>query len=432
MSKLAIHGGRKAVRARPKKDKVVARMTRETIASASVLIRKREISGSPLVDRMRQEWADFIGVKYCLAQNNGTSTLHSAYFAVIEKPGDEIITPVYTWHLGVTPMIAVGAVPVFCDIDPLSMCIDPAKIEEKITKRTRAISVTHIYGHPVDMDPIMRIAKKHHLAVVEDASHAHGAEYKGKKIGSIGDIGCFSLQGAKLMTGGEAGFFCTNNTRYYEQAIMLGHYEFMPDMTVREYRRYNSNEKKDIPPMSLGFKYRVHPLAMAIAEVEFKQLAYRNKLQMKNCDYISRGLDGIDGFSGAYVAPYVTKHAWLNFLIRFHADDFKGIPRKNLMAALDAEGVESSSLGRPGYMPLHLQPLVQEYCSGKRQTPWKQNYAGRKIKYKNGDFPVVERIHDEKIALMPFRDVVFDTDLLDQYLEAFQKVSAHKDELRAR
>jgi len=281
------------------------------------------------------------------------------------------------------------------------------------------------------MDPIVRIARKHHLAIVEDASHAHGAEYKGRKVGSIGDVGCFSLQGSKLMTGGEAGFFCTNNTRYFEQAVMLGHYEFMRDMTVPEYQRYKANEKRSIPPMSLGFKYRVHPLAMAIAEVEFKYLAPRNTLQMRNCDYVSRGLAGIGGFDGAYVAPYATKLAWLNYLIQFDPGYFDGIPRRRVMAALDAEGVVSSSLGRPGYIPLHLQPLVREYCSGKRNTPWKRVYAGRKIVYRQGDFPVAERIHDTKIALTAFRDVVFDREFLDQYLEAFRKVSTYKDELRS-
>jgi perosamine synthetase len=325
MTALAINGGKKAVRAYPATDKVIAQMTEEMIALAGDLIGKREISGAPITQEMEQEWARFLGVKHCLAMNNGTSTLFSAYFAAIREPGDEVIAPVHTWHLGVTPIIAAGGIPVFCDVDPLTLCIDPAKIEALITDRTCAISVTHIYGHPVDMDPVLAIAKKHGLAVIEDASHAHGAEYKGRRIGSLGDKGCFSLQGSKLMTGGEAGFFSTSDTRYYEQAVMLGHYEWMRDMTTPEYQRYKAGP--DIPFMSLGYKFRAHPLAMAIAKVEFAHLDYRNALQMKSCDYINRGLDGIKGFAGAYIAPYATKLAWLNYLVRLDLGYFEGIPR---------------------------------------------------------------------------------------------------------
>jgi len=427
MAKLAICGGEKAVKGYPAPDKVVAQMTEEMVALAGDLIRKREISGSSMVQEFEKEWANFLGVKYCLAQNNGTSTLFAAYFATIQEPGDEVITPVHTWHLGVTPIIAAGGIPVFCDVDPLTLCIDPAKIEALITERTRAISVTHVYGHPADMDPILAIAKRHNLAVIEDASHAHGAEYKGRKIGSLGDIGCFSLQGSKLMTGGEAGLFSTNNTRYYEQAVMLGHYERMPDMTLPEYQHYKPGP--DIPFMSLGYKFRVHPVAIAIAKVEFKYLEYRNTLQMKSCDYISRGLNEIDGFAGAYIAPYATRVAWLNFLVRFNPDYFDGISREKIMKALRAEGVEAEP-GRPGYIPLHLHPLVQEYCSGKKDTPWKRVNAGRKIEYHKGDFPVAEQRGKERIAIAPFRNVVFDKSILDQYLEAFRKVSRYKDELR--
>jgi dTDP-4-amino-4,6-dideoxygalactose transaminase len=430
MAKLAICGGEKAVTGKPATDKIIAQMTKEMVALTSELVRKREISGgSATVRNMEQEWAKFLGVKYCLAQNNGTSTLFAAFFAAIEKPGDEIITPVHTWHLGVTPIIVAGGVPVFCDIDPLTMCIDPAKIEDAITARTRAIAVTHIYGHPADMDPIIRIAKKYKLAIVEDASHAHGAEYKGRKIGALGDLGCFSLQGSKLMTGGEAGFISTNNIRYYEQVVMLGHYEYMSDMTLPEYHRYKAGP--DVPYLSLGYKFRAHPLAIALAKIEFEHLEYRNALQMKNCAYLNRGLDEIEGFAGPYIAPYATKLAWLNYLVRLEPDYFDGIPREKIMAALQAEGMQTWS-GRAGYIPLHLHPLMQEYCAGKRNTLWKRTNPGRKIRYRKGDFPVAERVGYERIMISAFRDVVFDTRLLDQYLDAFRKVSKYRDELRQR
>lgn len=425
MAVLAINGGKKAIRKKARKSRLFQEMLKEQEKEIIKILRKREISVSPVVSILEQAWSRYTGTKYCLAMNNGTATLHSAFFSVIEEPGDEIITSVHTWHLGVTPIICAGGVPVFCDIDPLTLNIDPCQIEEKITPRTKAICVTHCYGHPADMDAINAIAKKHSLVVIEDASHSHGAEYKGIKTGNLGDIGCFSLQGSKLMTGGEAGLLVTNKKEYYEMCVMLGHYEKISSLSEK-YDRYKATQ--EIPFMNLGFKYRIHPFAAAMALVELKYLDERNAIQIKNCSYISRALDSIEGFKGAYVAPYVTKIGWLNFLIRFEPEYFNPVTRKKVIEALRAEGVDANP-GRPGYIPLVRHLLLNEKGSSPGKAIW-YHFLKNHPEYRVDDYPVAEKVLFERIAIPPMRDIEYDEEYLEQIVEAFRKVSKHKDELK--
>lgn len=426
MAYLAMYGGEKAVKKQPQRSILFDEMKNQQEQAVLSLLRKREISSSSVVFELEEQWAKYTGAKYCLAMNNGTATLHSAFFSVIDRPGDEIITSIHTWHLGVTPIICAAGIPVFCDIEPLTLNIDPSRIEEKITSRTKAICVTHCYGHPADMDAINEIARRHNLVVIEDASHSHGCEYKGRKTGNLGDIGCFSLQGSKLMTGGEAGLMITNNKKYYESAIILGHYERF-SMLSSKYDRYKGNTE-NVPFMNAGYKYRIHPFAAAMALVELKYLDERNALQMKNCSYLSKGLDRIEGFAGPYVAPYVTKLGWLNFLIRFDPHYFKGIPGRKIIEALRAEGVEAAP-GRPGYIPLVRQPMLTDTENHPCQTIW-HFFLKNHPEYRIEDYPVAEKVLFERISINPMRDIEFDQEYLEQILDAFRKVSKHKSELR--
>ena len=143
--------------------------------------------------------------------NSGTAALHSAYFACGVRPGDEVIVPSYTFFASAAPMLPLGGRPIFCEIDPATLTADPADIERRITDKTRAICVVHVWGNPARMDAICEIAKRHNLRLIEDCSHAHGATYLGRPVGSWGDIGCFSLQGQKPVSGGEAGIAVTSD-----------------------------------------------------------------------------------------------------------------------------------------------------------------------------------------------------------------------------
>ncbi len=424
LEKLALHGGPKAVTL---DDRIAQRwpiITDEEIELVTYLMRKGEISTSPIVAEFEKDFARYHGVKYALAQNNGTSTLHAAYFAVGVGPGDEVITPAYSWHLQATSILATNGIPVFCDIEPKTLSIDPKEIEKKITPQTKAIAVLHPFGHPAEMDEIMNIARSHGIPVIEDASHAHGATYKGRKMGTLGDIGCFSLQGSKLMVAGEGGILITNNTEYYERAVTLGHYERIPSLTMEKYRKYYPDYPK--PPACFGFKYRIHPLAAAMAKVQLKYLDQRNQVRKRNLDYLTKGLTGIRGIEPPYTAPYATVY-WLNYLARYHAEELKGVPRDRFIEALRAEGVSAYS-GRVGYLPLHWNPLFQEREFYGKGCPFDCPHAKRKVLYKIGDYPVAEQMYTKLIGLSTFPNPC-ERELLDQYIEAFQKVVSNVDQL---
>jgi perosamine synthetase len=158
---------------------------------------------APQVKGLEKEWAEYTGAKYCLTTCSGTAALHMALAALGVGPGDEVITSAFTFLASASCAIHQNAIPVFVDIDPKTYNMDPAKLEAAITPRTKVIIPVHIQGLPADMDPIMKIAKKHNLAVIEDACQAHGATYKGRMVGTIGDIGCFSLNNFKNVSGGE-------------------------------------------------------------------------------------------------------------------------------------------------------------------------------------------------------------------------------------
>ena len=182
------------------------------------MLRSGEISspGKGEMKKFEEEFANYIGTKHALAQNNGTSTLLAAYHAIGISEGDEVLLSTYTWHATATPILLLGAIPVFCDIDSSTLQIDPKDIERKITKKTKAIAVTHMWGNVVDLKSIKKICHDNNLKLIEDASHAHGSEYNGRKIGTFGDIACFSLQAAKAVAAGEAGIIVTNDDNYYD------------------------------------------------------------------------------------------------------------------------------------------------------------------------------------------------------------------------
>jgi dTDP-4-amino-4,6-dideoxygalactose transaminase len=417
-SQLALNGGPKAFDVDISENCLHPIMERQEIAAVVELMARNEISTSPVVQQFEREFAAYHGARHALAQNNGTSTLHAAYFAVGVGPGDEVITPAYTWHLGVEPILAAHGIPIFVDIDPLSLCALPEDIERKITGRTKAISVLHAYGHPADMDPIMEVARKHGLPVVEDSSHAHGALYKGRHIGTIGDIGCFSLQGSKIMVAGEGGILITDNADYYGRAIALGHYERIPDLGPDSpYAKYTLDYP--IPPACLGFKYRIHPLAAAIAQQQLKKLDHFVAIERENMRYLTEGMRGLHpAFEPAYESPDVQR-VWLNYIAYF--DEAKaGVSRDRFVAALRAEGIEATT-GRSGYLPLYWNPLYQEKDVFGKGCPFSCPFYGREVSYPKGLCPNTEAMWQRTVGLPVFWNYT-PREVLDQLIGAVAKV----------
>src|SRR6202789_425743 len=194
----------------------------EIDAAVARVFESGQYVGGPEIAALEEEFAGYCGARYGVAVNSGTSALHLALLAAGIQPGDEVITVPFTFYATVAAIGYVGATPVYVDIHPATFNIDPARIEAAITARTRAILLVHLYGQCADMDPVLEIARRYKLIVIEDAAQAHGAEYRGRRAGSIGDIGCFSFYPTKnLGAAGEGGMLTTSNPEYSRTAALL-------------------------------------------------------------------------------------------------------------------------------------------------------------------------------------------------------------------
>lgn len=190
-------------------------------ASVLQIMRDGNISTHPVIRELEREYADFTGQKYALAHNNGTSALLAAFYSIGLQPGDEVLVPSATFWASVLPMTWIGAIPVFCESEKERMGIDPVDMERKITDRTKAIVIVHLWGLPSKMTEIFALAEKYNLRIVEDASHAHGATWRGRQCGALGDVSVFSMQGDKLAPAGEGGVFLCNDYEYDEEKTEL-------------------------------------------------------------------------------------------------------------------------------------------------------------------------------------------------------------------
>lgn len=379
---------------------------------------------SGIIKELEDNFAGYHGMKYALSVNNGTSALYSAYFACNIHDGDEVIAPAYTFMATVTPLLHLNAVPILCDGQSDTGNILPSEIIAKITSKTKAIVVTHMWGHPCEMDEIVRIAKEHNLYLIEDCSHAHGATYKGRKVGTFGDVSCFSLQGKKIIYAGEGGILLTNNREIYERAILLGHYR------KRTSEEVNSSFLKDFSKTGYGLKFRMHPLAAALANVGLEKLDARIEQRAKNLNYLSELLADIPGIEPPVTYDYVTRGAYYGYKPLYKQKEI-GISYKTYMWALQAEGVEVHT---PGSLPLNYYSLFQDYTDnlldGQNMDEWplRSVFGKCEMKYKVGDFPNVEGYYSRALSLPTFTKES-DRKVIELYAEAFRKVYENREYL---
>ena len=225
MSKLAVLGGTPTISNKPEELFHWPIITKEDEDAALDVLRKGTMSGFDVTKKFEAEYKAWQGREYALGYNNGTGALLGAMWACGVGVGDEVIGPSLTYWASAMPAFDLGATVVFADCDPETLCIDPKDIEHRITKKTKAIMVVHYLGHPCEMDTIMAIGKKHNIKVIEDYSQAQGGYYKGKMVGSWGDIAASSLMASKSFGIGEAGILCTDDRLLFERACAFGHYE---------------------------------------------------------------------------------------------------------------------------------------------------------------------------------------------------------------
>ena len=285
------------------------------------------------IELFEGEFREVVGSRHALAVCNGTAALHSAIFAAGARRGAEVIVPSVTWHATITPIPHCGATPVFCDVDPNSFCADPHDVARKLSERTCAIVVTHVYGNPADMDAFRAIVRGTDITLIEDCSHAHGALWDGRPVGSVGHIGCFSLQNSKPVSGVEAGVITTNDDGLYDRMVALGHYSRVEDLLVTDALR-------GIGAMGLGVKYRANPLGLALARAGLQRLPELNERRARWFARLDELLDPVEGFYPQEAYPKATRGGLLLYAVRAEPEDI-GAPIEAIGAALAAEGVGS-------------------------------------------------------------------------------------------
>jgi len=251
------------------------------------------------VEKFENEFAKYIGCKYGIAISSGTTALQVGLKALGISKGDEVITTPFSFIATANSILYVGGKPVFADINPETFNIDPEKIEEKITNKTKAVLIVHLFGNPCEMDEIMKICKEHDLFLIEDACQAHGAEYKGKKVGSFGDLSCFSFYATKNMTTGEGGTILTNNEEIAEKAKLLR----------------NHGQEKTYEHKILGFNYRMSDIQAAIGLVQLKKLEEMNKKRMENAKIFNENLSKISWLKIPFIEKN-KKHVFHQYTIK--------------------------------------------------------------------------------------------------------------------
>jgi len=420
MSKLALFGGKK-VRLKPfpsypvigKEERaLVEKVLKSGLMSGFVAKAGESFLGGPSVRSLEERFCKYFGVKYAIAVNSATAGLHAAISSLGIGPGDEVIVTPYTMCASASAILMANAIPVFADIKEDTFCLDPQKIKQAITPRTKAIVVVHLFGQPADMDEIMEIARKHRLKVIEDCAQAPGARYKARFAGTIGDAGVFSFNQHKTITTGEGGVVITDNKSIADKVRLV------------------RNHGEVVGSNLLGWNYRMTELEAAIGIAQFKRLDYLNDYRIELADYLSREMKKkhFPGIEMPVAYPW-NKHVYFVYPMKFKREEV-GVERESFIKALTAEGIPFGE----GYVkPIYLEPIYQDLlCYGRNGCPFKCPMYKGKIKYHKGLCPVTEKMHEKELIITGIcrypvkkkdvRDVVF----------AFEKIFGNAKQLKAK
>lgn len=331
----------------------------EEIAAVNDVLKSGIIAQGSRVAQLEEDFAKFCGTKHALAVSSGTAAIHAALHAAGVSEGDEVITVPFSFIATINPILMVGGTPVLVDVDPVTFCMDTVQLKAAITSKTKAIIPVHLYGQPADMDEINKIAKKHNLMVIEDACQAIAADYKGKKTGGLGDLGCFSLYATKNIMCGEGGMITTNNDEYAAK--------------IRSFRQHGMSAPYVYE--ELGYNYRLTDLQGAIAVEQLKKAIRFTEARQRNAQELTEGLGGIKGLTLPATAPDRT-HAYHQYTIRVTKDFVLG--RDEFVEKLHELGV-----GAGVYYPrgLHTYPHIKAFG------------------FEEGDFPETEQAASEVVSL---------------------------------
>ena len=319
----------------------------EEIEAVVRILKSGMLAQGEEVKLFEEEFARYIDVKHAVAVANGTAALDIALKALGIGPGDEVITTPFTFIATANAILYQGAKPIFADIDLRTYNLDPNKVLEKITNKTKAIIVVHLYGQPADMKAFKEIAEDYKLLLIEDAAQAHGAEFEGRKVGGIGDVGVTSFYATKNMTTGEGGMITTNDDEVARKARL-----FRDHGQVRKYVHE-----------VLGWNLRMTNIVAALGRIQLRRLDELNKIRARNAEKLTRGLQGVKGITLPYVDPRV-KHVWHQYVIRVE-QDFP-LSRDELAEYLREKSIETA-VHYP--IPIHHQPLYKRLGYTQDECP---------------------------------------------------------------
>src|SRR4051794_14484383 len=309
--------------------------------------------GEGPVAQFERDFAALTATEHALVMNSGTASLHSAYFAAGVRPGTEVIVPSYTFFASAAPILQCGGIPVFCDVDPETLVADPDDVESRITPRTRAIVVVHLWGNPGPMDRFAEIARRHGVALIEDCSHAHGATYGGRPVGSWGDFGCFSLQGKKAVSGGEAGIAICDDPELFDRMLVLGHYGRL--------KKGQAADTFDTDFLALGLKFRPHLYGVLLAHASLNRLEELNQRRRRNYEILTSELEGCTAIRPVPTTPGAVRGGFLEYILHYAPDQAGGWEIGRFVEAAKAEGIpvadeRYAAIGKRK-RPLHRSPI---------------------------------------------------------------------------
>ena len=312
------------------------RYTAEAVSTAWVS------SSGAFITKFEEAFSEYCGVRHGVTTSNGTTALHLALLALGIGEGDEVILPDFTMVAVLASILYVGAIPVFVDVEADTWCLDTAKLEEKVSAKTKAIFAVHTYGHPVDMEPLWALAKKHNLYVIEDAAEAHGGEYQGRRTGSLSDISCFSFFGNKIITTGEGGMVLTDDEALADRCRYFKNLCFSP------------TGPRDYVHEDLGYNYRMTNVQAAIGLAQVECIEELVAGRIRNAKQYNELLAGVPGIRLPVEKTYAKNVYWM-YGVLIDESEF-GLTRDDLMLRLKEEGIDT----RYFFKPLHSQPLLRK------------------------------------------------------------------------
>lgn len=357
------------------------------------------ITLGPRTKKFEEDLVAYSGAKYAIALNSCSAALHLALLAAGVSKGDEVITTPFTFAATINAILHTGAKPVLADLDPETLNLDPKKVEQVITNKTKVFLPVHYGGHPVDLDAFQALAEKHKLLLIEDAAHAIGAEYKGKKIGTVGDMTCYSFHPVKNMTTGDGGAVVTDNKDFADKLSVLR----VNGMDKESWKRNTTTGSWDYAITALGFKYHMNDIAAALGIWQLKKLDQNNEHRKKLAEHYDREFSDNQFIKRLTRSPEV-KHAYNLYPVLLDTSKIK-ITRNEIMEKLKTYNVGSVVY----YRPIHMHKFYEELLG-----------------YKQGDFPVAEQAFEQLICLpmyagMTTEDAKYVADLLKYLIDENKK-----------